>query len=103
MLVGDSSTHGKGTVQTVLPFSNLRQFRNSADKLGAMKVTIQKFYLPNGSSTQLKGVIPDIILPSSDEYIPNIGERDLDRALVWDEIPSAVFDGKPLVAGVKAR
>jgi carboxyl-terminal processing protease len=99
LIIGDSSTHGKGTVQTVQPFSILL---GSPEKLGAIKLTIQKFYLPNGSSTQLKGVIPDIVLPSADEYIPNIGERDLDRALVWDEIPSAVFDGKPLDAATLA-
>jgi carboxyl-terminal processing protease len=102
VIVGDTSTHGKGTVQTVLPFKNIPQFRRSPDNLGAMKVTVQKFYLPNGSSTQLKGVVPDIVLPSSDEFIPNIGERDLDHALVWDEIPSARFDGRPLDAATLA-
>ncbi|MEN9662676.1 MAG: hypothetical protein RL324_1625 [Verrucomicrobiota bacterium] len=96
VIIGDSSTHGKGTVQTVQPFNSLPSLRLSREKLGAIKLTIQKFYLPNGASTQLKGVIPDIVLPSADDYIPNIGERDLDHALAWDEIPSAVFDGKPL-------
>ncbi len=96
VIIGDSSTHGKGTVQTVQPFNSLPSLRASREKLGAIKLTIQKFYLPNGSSTQLKGVVPDIVLPSADEYIPNIGERDLERALAWDEIPSAVFDGRAL-------
>jgi carboxyl-terminal processing protease len=96
VIIGDSSTHGKGTVQTVQPFNSLPSMRASREKLGAIKLTIQKFYLPNGSSTQLKGVVPDIVLPSADEFIPNIGERDLERALAWDEIPSAVFDGKAL-------
>ena len=96
VIVGDSSTHGKGTVQTIQAFNSLPALRLSREKLGAIKLTIQKFYLPNGASTQLKGVIPDIVLPSADDYIPNIGERDLDHALAWDEIPSAVFDGKPL-------
>ena len=65
------------------------------DKTGAAKLTIQKFYLPNGSSTQNKGVTPDIVLPSIEEYMP-IGESDLPHALIWDEIPSTTFSGRPL-------
>ena len=65
------------------------------DKTGAARLTIQKFYLPNGSSTQNKGIVPDIVLPSVDEYLP-IGESDLPHALIWDEIPSTVFSGRPL-------
>ncbi len=96
IVIGDSSTHGKGTVQTVVEMANVmgRQ-RIASEPTGAVKLTIQKFYLPNGASTQLKGVVPDIILPSPDDYLP-IGERDLPHALVWDEIPSTFFDGEPL-------
>ena len=65
------------------------------DKTGAARLTIQKFYLPNGASTQQKGVVPDIILPSADKYL-KIGESDLPNALVWDEIPSTIFNGHPL-------
>ena len=64
-------------------------------KTGAAKITIQKYYLPNGASTQLKGVVPDIVLPSINEFLP-IGESDLPHALVWDEIPTSFFDGRPL-------
>ena len=66
-----------------------------AGKTGAAKLTIQKFYLPSGASTQLKGVVPDIVLPSFEDYLP-VGESDLPHALVWDEIPSSFFNGKPL-------
>ena len=52
---------------------------------GAAKLTIQKFYLPNGKSTQNEGVISDIPLPSINEFLP-IGEADLDHAMPWDEI-----------------
>jgi carboxyl-terminal processing protease len=64
-------------------------------KTGATKLTVQKFYLPNGHSTQLKGVVPDIVLPSIDDLLP-VGEKDLPHALVWDEIPTSFFEGKPL-------
>ena len=96
IIVGDSSTHGKGTVQTVLEMRTLsHELADSPAKTGAAKITVQKFYLPNGSSTQLKGVVPDIILPSIDEYLP-LGESSLPHALVWDRIPGTSFDGTPL-------
>jgi len=96
IVVGDTSTHGKGSVQTVLEMKNLvPQLARSPEKSGAAKFTVQKYYLPNGSSTQLKGVVPDIILPSIDEFLP-IGEGSLPHALVWDEIPTSFFDGAPL-------
>ena len=96
IVVGDSSTHGKGSVQTVIEMKNVvADLAMAPVKTGATKLTVQKFYLPDGHSTQLKGVIPDIVLPSIDDYLP-IGEKDLPHALVWDEIPSSTFDGKPL-------
>jgi len=101
IVVGDSSTHGKGSVQQVVEMKNLSpDLASSKEKTGATKFTIQKYYLPSGDSTQLKGVIPDIILPSKDDYIPNIGEADLPHALVWDKIPTSFFDGAPLSAKV---
>jgi carboxyl-terminal processing protease len=96
IVVGDKSTHGKGTVQQVIEMKNLSQtLMYSPAKTGAAKITIQKFYLPNGSSTQLRGVASDIVLPSADEFLP-IGETDLPHALVWDQIPSTTFAGKLL-------
>jgi carboxyl-terminal processing protease len=101
IVVGDSSTHGKGSVQQVVEMKQVtRELAASKEKTGATKFTIQKYYLPSGDSTQLKGVIPDIILPSIDDYIPNIGESDLPHALVWDKIPTSFFDGAPLDAKV---
>lgn len=97
IVVGDSSTHGKGSVQMVVEMKQYsRALALSPVKTGAAKFTTQKYYLPSGQSTQLKGVIPDITLPSIDDYIPNIGESDLPRALVWDQITSSSFDGAPL-------
>jgi carboxyl-terminal processing protease len=83
-------------VQTIVEMKNVnRMLARLPVKTGAAKLTIQKFYLPNGSSTQNKGVTPDIVLPSIDEYMP-IGESDLPHALIWDEIPSTTFNGRPL-------
>jgi carboxyl-terminal processing protease len=96
IIIGDTSTHGKGTVQTVLEMKSIdRMLQYSKVKTGAAKITVQKFYLPNGSSTQLDGVKADIVLPSIDEFLP-IGESSLPHALIWDRIPSTVFDGHPL-------
>lgn len=96
VVVGDTSTHGKGSVQTVLEMKNIvPQLARAPEKSGAAKFTVQKYYLPNGASTQLKGITPDIVLPSIDEFLP-IGESSLPHALVWDEIPTSFFDGEPL-------
>lgn len=96
VIVGDSSTHGKGTVQAVLEMKRfMPRLSQDITDTGAAKLTVQKFYLPNGSSTQMKGVIPDVSLPSIDDYLP-IGEASLPHALMWDEIKSTSFQGKTL-------
>ena len=96
VIIGDSSTHGKGTVQAVLEMKNyLPRLSQNLDNTGAAKLTVRKFYLPNGASTQKKGVTPDITLPSIDDYLP-IGESSLPHALMWDEIRSTPFAGKAL-------
>lgn len=111
VIIGDSSTHGKGTVQAVMEMKNyLPRLSQDAIDTGAAKLTVQKFYLPNGSSTQKKGVTPDITLPSIEDLLP-IGESDLPHALVWDEIKTTQFEGKalpgtfiqPLLAASKER
>ena len=95
IVIGDSSTHGKGTVQQVVEMKQLLDpsLARSPQKTGAAKFTIQKYYLPSGASTQLKGVVPDIVLPSIEDYLP-IGEADLPRALVWDQIPTELLRGR---------
>ena len=87
VVVGDATTHGKGTVQTV---QELNRVLSDVEKAGAVKVTIRKFYRASGGSTQLKGVSPDLTLPSLNDYA-EIGEGSLDNALTWDTIPSAKF------------
>lgn len=92
MIVGDESTHGKGTVQTLLELKDF--FQNDGGELpfkpGALKVTIRKFYRPSGASTQLKGVVPDLILPSVNNHA-EVGEATQDYALPWDTIDKTRF------------
>jgi len=111
VIIGDKSTHGKGTVQAVLEMKRfMPRLSQDITDTGAAKLTIQKFYLPNGSSTQMKGVIPDVSLPSIDDYLP-IGEASLPHALMWDEIKSTSFKArtlapsfvKPLLEASRAR
>lgn len=87
LIIGGSHTHGKGTVQALvdmnrnLPLLHLKKY----DDLGALKVTIQKFYRINGGSTQYKGVIPDVVLPSMLDYLKT-GEQYMDNSLPWDQV-----------------
>ena len=84
--IGNTSTHGKGTVQQVFSLDQYVLRKDLAnDKAGAAKLTIRKFYLPNGFSTQRKGVIPDIQLQSIEE-VTATGEADLPHSLAWDYI-----------------
>lgn len=87
VIVGPSQTYGKGTVQTIYP---LDRFSMSDDKYGALKVTIQKFYRITGSSTQLKGVNSDIIIPDLLSY-SDIFEKSQEFALPWDQINKSNF------------
>nr|WP_232766692.1 carboxy terminal-processing peptidase [Geminisphaera colitermitum] len=93
VIVGDKSTHGKGTVQQVIEMKNVLP-QLAKTKSGATKLTVQKFYLPNGDSTQLKGVLSNIVIPSINDYLP-IGESDLPHALAWDEITTSFYGGQP--------
>lgn len=84
IIVGTKSTYGKGTVQRFVDVDRLIESQyKDLQPLGAVKVTIQKFYRIDGGSTQLKGVIPDILLPDVYQSI-EIGEKELDYALLWD-------------------
>lgn len=96
VVVGPLQTYGKGTVQTIIP---LNRFGMEDDKFGALKITIQKFYRINGSSTQLKGVTSDIIIPGIFSY-SDIFEKSQEFALPWDQIPSTkytIWQGTPKI------
>jgi carboxyl-terminal processing protease len=84
VIVG-SNSFGKGTVQNFYDLDQMVDGKQFSDPLGAVKVTIQKFYRIDGSSTQLKGVAPDISLPGLYSLIET-GEKDLDNPLAWDQI-----------------
>ncbi len=105
VIVGSPQTFGKGTVQTILPLDR----QSGSDELGAIKLTIQKFYRVNGGSTQLKGVQSDIALVDQFTY-EDISEASRPEALNWDQIkplviakwPSA-FDLAKIKANSKTR
>ena len=93
-IVGDTSTFGKGTVQTMVDIGNIIPMSTGA---GALKLTIQKFYRVSGGSTQLRGVVSDIKLPSLWDQA-DIGESALKGPLGYDTIDAVPYDKaeKPL-------
>ena len=87
LVIGDPKTHGKGTVQTLMDIGPYMPGRNSQKSYGALKLTIQQFYLPDGRSTQLEGVSSDVVLPSISAKL-DVSESDLDYALPMDKVPA---------------
>ncbi len=82
IIVGDEKTHGKGTVQELMPLQGGRT--------GSLKLTTQRFYRINGGSTQMKGVTPDIVIPDYLDVM-ELGEESLDHALPWDHERAAMY------------
>jgi carboxyl-terminal processing protease len=97
IIVGDSATHGKGTVQSMIDLGN-KLFSNTPTppKLGALKLTIQRFYRPGGASPQMRGVRSHVELPSLTNHL-DITEADLDYPLAFEKIESARFQQYPYV------
>jgi carboxyl-terminal processing protease len=87
VIVGNA-THGKGTVQTI---ADLDQLTGGKIELGVLKITIQQFFRPSGSSVQREGVTPDIALPNPYAHIDS-GERELPQAIAWSQIAPAPFE-----------
>lgn len=83
IVIGDSRTHGKGSVQTVLPLGR-------GSDMGSIKVTSALFYRISGGSTQLKGVEPDIVIPSPYEHM-DLGEDSLTNPLEWSTVDPVMF------------
>ncbi len=93
VIIGES-TYGKGTVQTVV---DLKRFINDPKaQVGELKITFQKFYRVNGSSTQHKGVTPDIKLPTALDP-EQFGESSSPSALPWDEIKGTLYSRTPMI------
>ena len=106
LIIGSKHTYGKGTVQNLVDLNELLKSQPFGD-IGALKITLQKFYRINGGSTQKEGVQSDIILPDRYSYI-DMGERDLDNAMPWDKIERANYtpynnDFSKAIAASKAR
>ena len=96
VIMGGEHTHGKGTVQTVIdlnfnvPFQNMDEYK----PLGAVKLTVQKFYRVSGDSTQYRGVTPDLVLPDVMSGLKT-GEQYLDFAMPWDTVEPVAFTKFP--------
>jgi carboxyl-terminal processing protease len=92
VVVGDPSTFGKGTVQTIMPLGPVMDEAGLSHAFdpGALKLTVGKFYRPSGASTELRGVASDIVIPAVSGVLP-VGESKLDDPLPWDTVPAAPF------------
>jgi carboxyl-terminal processing protease len=90
VIIGSTSTYGKGSVQRSIGLDPDNLFSSNSD-LGSLKLTLQKFYRISGGSTQLKGVVPDVIVPDYYEYL-KMRERDNWNALPYDEINKANYN-----------
>lgn len=98
LVVGDTATHGKGTVQQLRDVGRIIFPIAAAvpKNFGALKVTMQQFYRPSGDSTQKRGVLADVVLPSISDQM-DVGEADLQHALEFDQIEKAEFNLYPYV------
>ncbi len=91
VIIGGQKSFGKGTVQRFIDLDEIVNGNyNTYKPFGALKLTFQKFYRITGESTQLKGVVPDIILPDQYKYI-KYGEAELDHHLDWDKINTTQY------------
>ena len=90
IVIGSTSTYGKGTVQRNIGLDPTNGFSLSNSDLGTVKLTLQKFYRINGGATQLRGVASDIVVPDNFEYL-KVREKDDPDALKWDEISKAIY------------
>ncbi|HEX5442507.1 MAG TPA: carboxy terminal-processing peptidase [Pirellulales bacterium] len=99
IIVGDKTTHGKGTVQSLLDLGQqLFRMTMNTPKLGALKITMQQFYRPDGDSTQNRGVISDIELPSMSNELKGVGEAELDYAMAFDRVEPVPHERLGLVS-----
>lgn len=95
VVVGTSATHGKGTVQAVIDLDRMRAGAGgNGDPLGLYKITVAEYFRISGGSTQLKGVVPDVLLPDPTSFVDS-GERTLFHAIPWSTITPAPFTKSP--------
>jgi len=102
VVVGDTQSFGKGTVQTLIEVDRFMPSFAASGKSGAVKLTIQKFYRVKGGSTQLRGVNSDIVLPSTTDQ-EEVGEGALKYPLDYDEVPAQEFQSAGNLASIIPR
>jgi carboxyl-terminal processing protease len=107
IVIGDHATHGKGTVQQLYDLGNALFRIGKNPNMGALKLTIQQFYRPGGDSTQNRGVVSDLELPSLTTQL-DVGEGDLDYALEFDRVDPLPHDqyrmiDSDILQGLRAR
>ncbi len=90
LIVGDHSTHGKGTVQSLSQIGERLFGVPNSPQMGALKITMQQFYRPSGDSTQKRGVLADVELPSLTTHL-DVGEADLDYPVAFDRVEPLPF------------
>ena len=90
IVIGSKQTYGKGTVQSFYDLNRMLRNNKEGD-LGALKLTTQKYYRINGGSVQLEGVKSDVVVPDRYSFI-DIGEKDQENPLSWDEIDAADYE-----------
>ena len=98
IVVGDTTSHGKGTVQSLV---NLNQLvfgmEDPPSFFGALKITMQQFYRPNGDSTQQRGVLSDVVLPSISDHM-DVGEADLEYPVEFDRVAEATYPDMDMIS-----
>jgi carboxyl-terminal processing protease len=87
LIIGEPS-FGKGTVQTLVNLDQLA--RSNKSQLGELKMTIAQFFRINGGTTQLRGVVPDILFPEVSDA-ESFGESSFDNALPWTQVKAADY------------
>ena len=97
LIVGDRATHGKGTVQSLTDLGREIFHLPNSPAMGALKITMQQFYRPNGDSTQKRGVLSDIELPSLTTHL-DVSESDLEYPVEFDQVKKLMFPNLGLVS-----
>ncbi|MEO1496720.1 MAG: carboxy terminal-processing peptidase [Planctomycetota bacterium] len=91
IVIGDQATHGKGTVQQLFDLGQAIFRIGNGPNLGALKMTIQQFYRPGGDSTQNRGVLADVTIPSLTDHLEGISEAEMDYAIAFDNVAPLAF------------
>lgn len=91
IVIGDQATHGKGTVQQLFDLGEAIFRIGDGPNLGALKMTIQQFYRPGGDSTQNRGVLADVTIPSLTDHLEGISEAEMDYAMAFDRVRPLSF------------